>query len=323
MIPWGKVYADLHSNPKWARVTPAARGLWITALSWCLDCAPTGTIPAVMLPALGGDAALAEELRIAGLWDAHPDGYRFHDWDEHQAQLPSRRAARRREAARKAARARWDRHQPVDNPPAGPVENMRAGCDSDAIGMRSACDPDADGMRTVCDRDATASENPRDNAANQCEPDARAMRTACAAMPRDEDRDRDNPPTPLEGGESGFEAFFSTYPRPVNRPAALRAWRAAARTYTATGIVAAAAAYRDDPNLPPERYIPAPHKWLRAEAWNDLPLPARSETTAPQRAGPTVPTLAQYEREAAALRGINPNDPIAYLHTIRETRKTS
>lgn len=325
---WGRVMAGLWAHPKWLRLSPAARGLWISAFSWCIDRGPDGVVPAYILPTLGGDAALAEELTTVILWDPHPDGYRFHDWDEHQEQLPARRRALRKAAARKAAAARWKDHTPVDNRVNSSQKPVVDKCDDDAIGMRSACDDDTDSMRTGCDTNAIASENPRNHAANECDSDAAPMRTVCDPMPREREEELYNPPTPLEGGGAdedldGFNEWWDLYPRKSNRPAAARAYRAARRRgLTRTGLLAAVAAYRDDPNLPPPRYIPAPAKWLRAEAWNDLPLPARDDTTTTTRASPAQePPRDLHQRETAALQGIDPNDTVAYLHAIRAARR--
>lgn len=102
-MTWFKVDDGLHSHRKWLATSMAARGLWVTAGSWCADQLTDGHVPAHVLRQVGGTTRNAAELVANGLWDVVDDGWRFHQWDEFQ---PSREAV---EAERAAARERQRR----------------------------------------------------------------------------------------------------------------------------------------------------------------------------------------------------------------------
>lgn len=77
---WFKVDDRLAHHPKIMLAGNAAMGLWVRAGSWAAAHATDGKIPADLLSSLGGRRADADRLVKAGLWDAEPDGWRFHDW---------------------------------------------------------------------------------------------------------------------------------------------------------------------------------------------------------------------------------------------------
>lgn len=72
----------------------------------------------------------------------------------------------------------------------------------------------------------------------------------------------------------GFDKFWNAYPRKENKGAARKAWAKALAKADAQTIVAAALAYRDDPNREPE-FTAHAASWLNGERWDDEPLPAR------------------------------------------------
>lgn len=72
----------------------------------------------------------------------------------------------------------------------------------------------------------------------------------------------------------GFDEFWNAYPRKENKGAARKAWAKALAKADAPTIVAAALAYRDDPNREAE-YTAHAASWLNGERWDDEPLPAR------------------------------------------------
>lgn len=79
---------------------------------------------------------------------------------------------------------------------------------------------------------------------------------------------------------AGFDRFWETYPRRTAKGAARRAWPAAVRAAgSIEKILAGARRYRDDPNRD-EQYTAHPATWLRAERWDDPPLPARTGSPA-------------------------------------------
>lgn len=81
-MTWFKVDDKLHSHPKWLGLSMAARGFWTTMGSWSSDQLTDGALPRHVV-LLYGSEELAAELVAAGLWEEAPDGWRFHDWRDH------------------------------------------------------------------------------------------------------------------------------------------------------------------------------------------------------------------------------------------------
>jgi biotin operon repressor len=75
-----------------------------------------------------------------------------------------------------------------------------------------------------------------------------------------------------------FEEFWNNYPKKVDKGAALRAFRKAAKTQDLALVIEGAKRYAEDPNLPEKQFIKNPATWLNAEAWNNGPLPKRKTT---------------------------------------------
>ncbi len=78
--------------------------------------------------------------------------------------------------------------------------------------------------------------------------------------------------------DSEFESFWESYPKKVDKGAALRAFRRAIKNQDSAVVIAGAKAYAEDPNLPEKQFIKNPATWLNAEAWNNGPLPKRKTT---------------------------------------------
>jgi hypothetical protein len=78
--------------------------------------------------------------------------------------------------------------------------------------------------------------------------------------------------------DSQFEEFWNHYPKKVDKGAALRAFRKAAKNEDVALVIDGAKRYAEDPNLPEKQFIKNPATWLNAEAWNNGPLPARKKT---------------------------------------------
>jgi hypothetical protein len=93
--------------------------------------------------------------------------------------------------------------------------------------------------------------------------------------------------TPVDGGRTSplfaddlFDQFWAAYPRRINKAAAAKAWKTAVKRAEPEEIVAAAARFRDDPNLRPEEFRPYPSTWLRADGWLNPPeLPRQDAST--------------------------------------------
>jgi hypothetical protein len=78
--------------------------------------------------------------------------------------------------------------------------------------------------------------------------------------------------------DSQFEEFWRYYPKKVDKGAALRAFRKAAKTQDLDLVIEGARRFSQDPNLPEKQFIKNPATWLNAESWNNGPLPKRKTT---------------------------------------------
>jgi hypothetical protein len=76
---------------------------------------------------------------------------------------------------------------------------------------------------------------------------------------------------------SAFDRFWDAYPRKASKGAARTAWTKAISKADASVIIAAAAAYRDDPNRE-DGFTAHAATWLNQERWDDEPLPSRTDT---------------------------------------------
>jgi hypothetical protein len=76
-----------------------------------------------------------------------------------------------------------------------------------------------------------------------------------------------------------FDEFWEVYPKKLDKGAARRAWNSAIKKADPQLIIEKAKAYANDPNLPEKRYIKYPASWLNAEAWENPPLPSRTNAS--------------------------------------------
>jgi len=93
--------------------------------------------------------------------------------------------------------------------------------------------------------------------------------------------------------EHDFEIFWTTYPRKAAKPRAREAWAKAILKADPEVIIAAAAAYADDPNRVQE-FTAHAATWLNQERWNDDPLPQR--TVVPSvvpKSAPNIPNVRE------------------------------
>ena len=96
-MAWFKVDDKLFSHPKWMAVPARARGLWVTAGSWCAANQTDGRVPTTALVLLGGNKRDAAALCDAHLWKANAAGWIFHEWEIYQPDAASLRASRKSE----------------------------------------------------------------------------------------------------------------------------------------------------------------------------------------------------------------------------------
>lgn len=113
-MTWFKVDDGFCMHPKIVGLDMAARGLWVTAGSWCAQQLTDGVIDDRQIRTLGGTRKQAEKLVAAGLWShdgAAPSARRFffEDWRDFQPTrdevLSKRQRARERMAEARAKKA--------------------------------------------------------------------------------------------------------------------------------------------------------------------------------------------------------------------------
>lgn len=125
-MTWFKVDDTFFCHPKVIGLDMAARGLWVTAGSWCAQQLTDGVIDEKQIRTIGGTRKQAEKLVAAGLWrvedvpadaprtlrerSANARRYAFNDWRDFQPTrddvLAKRQEARDRMAAARAKRSK-------------------------------------------------------------------------------------------------------------------------------------------------------------------------------------------------------------------------
>jgi hypothetical protein len=116
-MTWFKVDDGWWSHPKVIPVESDARGIWVSAGSWCAQHLTDGFLPEYalkMVTELRGNKlkAACEELIEAGLWKRRPGGFLFHDWEKYQPireDVEKKRAADRERKAASRVRADSER----------------------------------------------------------------------------------------------------------------------------------------------------------------------------------------------------------------------
>lgn len=94
-MAWFKVDDKLFGHPKWLATPPRARGLWVTAGSWCAASGTDGRVPRESLRSLGGTPTDAAALVSVGLWREVKAGWIFHEWSIYQPDAASEKAKRK------------------------------------------------------------------------------------------------------------------------------------------------------------------------------------------------------------------------------------
>jgi hypothetical protein len=99
---WARVDDGWWCHRKVMALSLAARGLWISALSW--SCAQRDDVVPLsfVLKEANGKQDEANELANAGLWIACNEGWRIHQWSDYQDKSLSEKRA---EAGRKGGQA--------------------------------------------------------------------------------------------------------------------------------------------------------------------------------------------------------------------------
>lgn len=104
-MTWFKVDDSFYDHPKVEELSLAARGLWVTAGSYCARHLTDGFVPLSVVSRSGrGSANVASTLVQCGLWRRVEGGFQFHDWDQFQ---PSREAVQQERSRTKERQQAW------------------------------------------------------------------------------------------------------------------------------------------------------------------------------------------------------------------------
>lgn len=112
VLPWVRLATDVPENPKILRLLGMPRGshaafVYLCSLSYSGKHGTYGAIPKAALPFIHATAKEAKQLVTVGLWKPAEYGWDIHDWDAYQP--TAEYVQKRKDKAREAARARWDK----------------------------------------------------------------------------------------------------------------------------------------------------------------------------------------------------------------------
>jgi hypothetical protein len=109
-VAYLRISDDLPDHPKISRISDGTFRLYINANCWCQKHLTDGKITAASLQDIPRYRAnRVEELLAAGLWHREPDGYRVHDFLQHNDSKAEVTARRQRTASRVAS---WRERHP-------------------------------------------------------------------------------------------------------------------------------------------------------------------------------------------------------------------
>lgn len=151
-MAWFKVDDGFYDHPKIENLTMAARGLWLTAGTWCAKHLTDGVISKKRVRQLGGTPAQINGLIDAGLWiETHDDSgaecYAFHDWFDMQ---PSRKQVHEKREIEQQKKREWrakrtaqttDKQDKHENVPKGQDKGQPQGQDEGHFGLSEHPDP--------------------------------------------------------------------------------------------------------------------------------------------------------------------------------------
>lgn len=112
-MTWFKVDDKLYTHRKVRALSKGALALWVLAGSYCADHLTDGVVHPSDVGWLGGTVHEVDELVASGLWDEHPDGWEFHDWDHYQ---PTKTKVEERRRAERERVAAWREAQKQSRP---------------------------------------------------------------------------------------------------------------------------------------------------------------------------------------------------------------
>jgi hypothetical protein len=270
-------------HPKVMGQSLAAKGLWISALSWSCQ-QRRSLVPETFVSMMGAGPDEVAELIAAGVWIEAVGGWEIHNWSEYQERSVSEKRA---DAGRKGGSASSVKHS---NDTTGTPSGQANGKQTEANGSKPEASGQANGKQTGKQESLP---DPTHTQTQDQDQTLLADSTALALVPE--------PGPPAKPAQSkypdAFEHWWSIYPRREGKGAAFEAWKRARGKVGATRLVDAARAHADawQRHGYEAQFIPQPRTWLAQARWDDeLPGP---------RAGPAVAsrTTRNHQRLAASL----------------------
>lgn len=236
-MPWFKVDDNLAFHAKVIAAGNAAMGLWVRAGSWSAQQLTDGHIPAHMIASLGKPAE-AKRLVDVRLWHEVEGGYEFHQWTDEGRRQPTREEVETKRAEdrerKAAARAEGARK----------AAELRAASNGSPPGQTEDSEGNPSGVRPT---------RPDPTRPKELKNTPRAPRSVRADDP-------------------DFAAFWSVYPKRVDKGHALKAWTKAIKEAEPADILRGAKVYADQIEASGEtRFIPHPSTWLNGTRWTDEP----------------------------------------------------
>lgn len=248
-MSWARVDDGWWCHPKVMGQSLAAKGLWISALSWsCQQRRPV--VPQGFVAMMGATSEDVDELVAAGVWLAVDGGWEIHNWADYQEKSLSEKRA---DAGRKGGVASTGSHQ-NDTTDA-------------SFEQQTTSKPQANGQANAEQDDKQESRPDPTRIDNQQTPSAEPMK--CATTKVDSVGKPKYPPQ--------FEDWWRIYPRKAGKGDALKAWRSAVKDIPTDELVEQTEAWAQATERcgTEERFLPFPATWLRASRWDDpLPEPA-------------------------------------------------
>ena len=298
-MQWFKVAANLWCHPKWLKLSPQAKALWVTAASWCTQNDTFGAVSIEFLKnfsQISRPVLAAKELVNAGLWEVADDGYQFHDWDEHNINKTAW------EHGKAATRARVKKHREKKNTTvSNAVSNGGCNAVTNAVSNTNVTpieeeeEKEEEYITPLTPLEGGESETP-----------ATATGTDLAASePQNQPASESEPATQTQTNDypAAFEDFWAAYRHHGNKHQTFKAWKTTRKQGKSTRwLIEQAELYhqRFDAAGTPITYRKHGSTWLHNAGWDDQPQAPTGTFTRSQQAAALAMQAALAERDQAS-----------------------
>lgn len=289
-MPWARIDDGFDDHPKIVALMDddqglVAIGLWTVCLTWAhRNTRKPGKIGGLLPSGLPRRYAgqswrhLADLLVIHGLWELSEDGGWFiHDFDQYLTTEKLR--AQRSESGKKGAASRWKKQESetdISSIDAGTDGNLPSSCHDVAIEvdgkpMASAWQTDDNPMASAWQPDDDAPGYGFSSSSSVGLEEVELQNPSAVVESRTTAGAPKRPKPPKE--DPDFVAFWSAYPRKIDKGHARQAFAKATDKASPEAIIAAAKAFTKlvRAERRPVDKIPHPATWLNGERWADEP----------------------------------------------------